>query len=361
MNNYLVLIYAAWFICIVLISFLLNGLFLRFARTLGIRNNPEGVQRWSSMQKPSLGGITFFVIFLLSTASYSIFFPQTTVLLNKSLLGLLGAVTLAFIMGLADDAYNTRPFFKFTVQVLCGVILASTGSSIRLFGNEWLNFALTVIWVVGIMNSINLIDNMDAIAACVSGFVFLEALLMLYISRDFSNVDVIILLGALGALGGFLFYNWHPSRLYMGDTGSQFLGILTAAMGIRYFWNAPDFGANVVPTKQITIVALGFLVPLTDTFSVIVNRLLRGASPFVGGKDHTTHHLSYLGLSDSQVAFALSGISLISMMLIFVVQGTITDWNLVHQLIFGGYILIVAGGLYYITRMKKPGNEKKDE
>ncbi|TND10059.1 MAG: UDP-N-acetylglucosamine:undecaprenyl-P N-acetylglucosaminyl 1-P transferase [Bacteroidetes bacterium] len=361
MNNHLVLIYAAWFICIVLISFLLNGLFLRFARTLGIRNNPEGVQRWSERQKPSLGGITFYVIFLLSTASYSIFFPQTTVLLNQSLLGLLGAVTLAFIMGLADDAYNTKPFFKFTVQVLCGVILISTGTSIHLFENEWMNYVLTVLWVVGIMNSINLIDNMDAIAACVSGFVFLEALLMLYIGKDFGNVDIIILLGVLGTLGGFLYYNWHPSRLYMGDTGSQFLGILTAAMGIRYFWNAPDFGQNVIATKQITIVLLGFLVPLTDTATVIINRILRGTSPFVGGKDHTTHHLSYLGLSDSQVAFALSGISMISMVLIFVVQGTITDWNITHQLIFGGYILAVAGGLFYITRIKKEKNETSDE
>lgn len=361
MNNSLVLIYAAWFICIVLISFLLNGLFLRFARTLGIRNNPEGVQRWSAMQKPSLGGITFYVIFLLSTASYSVLFPQTSVLLNKGMLGLLGSVTMAFIMGLADDAYNTRPLLKLGVQTLCGVVLVSTGTYIHLFDYEWMNYALTIIWIVGIMNSINMIDNMDAIAACISGVILFEALLTLYIGKDFTNVHVLILLGSLGALGGFLFYNWHPSKLYMGDTGSQFLGLLVGAIGIRYFWNSVDFGGHVIHSKQVIVVLLAFLVPISDTTSVVINRALRGQSPFVGGKDHTTHHLSYLGLSDSQVAMALSGISIISMMLIFVVQGTISDWSYTHFAIFAAYALAVGGALFYITRMKKDRDGKNGE
>jgi len=361
MNNHLVLVYAGFFICIVLLSFLLNGLFLRFARTLGIRNNPEGVQRWSAQQKPSLGGITFYVIFLLSTAGYSIFFPQTTVLLNTELLGLLGAVTMAFIMGLADDAYNTRPLLKFGVQALCGVLLIATGTYIHLFANDWLNYALTIVWVVGIMNSINMIDNMDAIAACVSGFVLFGALVLLYINRDFQNVHVLILLGVLGALAGFLFYNWHPSKLYMGDTGSQFLGMLLAAVGIKYFWNSSDLGGQVIPSKQIIVVLLAFLVPIIDTSCVVINRVLRGQSPFVGGKDHTTHHLSYLGLSDSQVALALSGISLIAMTLLFIVQGTVTDWGYGHIAVFGGFILLAAGTLFYITRMKKDKNVTENE
>lgn len=357
MNNHFVLIYAAWFICIVLISFLLNGLFLRFARTLGIRNNPEGVLRWSEQQKPAIGGIIFYVMFLLSMASHSVVFPHSALLMNKEMLGVLGSVTLAFIMGLADDAYNTQPVLKFLVQVLCGVILILTGTYIHLFENDMLNYVLTVFWVVGIMNSINMIDNMDAIAASISCFIILGALLLLYINRDFENIYVLILLGVLGSLGGFLFYNWHPSRLYMGDTGSQFLGLLLAAIGIKFFWNSTDFGGHAIQSKQVVVTALAFVVPLTDTTTVTINRLLKRRSPFIGGKDHTTHHLSYLGLSDSQVAMALSGISIISLMLIFVVQGTITDWGYGHIAFFGAYLLLVSGALYTITRITR----KKDE
>lgn len=353
MNNYLVLIYAGFFVSTILISVLLNGLLLRFAQTLGIRNNPELV-RWSSKQKPSLGGITLYVLFLLSVASYGVFFPGRSILLDSELLGILGAITLAFLMGLADDAYNTRPLLKFSVQVLCGVILVASGLSIRLFEWEPLNVLITLLWVVGIMNSINMLDNMDAITACVSLFILLEALVTLYVTHDASSPLVIILIGVIGALGGFLFFNWHPSKLYMGDTGSQFLGILLAIVGIRFFWNQPDFGGNDHITKRLVVVSLGFLIPFADTFSVVVNRLRRRQSPFIGGKDHTTHHLSYLGLSDSQVAIAFCGISVISMMLIFVVQGTIVNWGWLHIGLFGGFVLLVVGGLYYITRTTKP-------
>jgi UDP-GlcNAc:undecaprenyl-phosphate/decaprenyl-phosphate GlcNAc-1-phosphate transferase len=354
MNNYLVLIYAGFFVAAMLISVLLNGLMLRFAQTLGIRENTDQV-RWNSRQKPSLGGITFYVLFLFSLACYGIFFPgRGMILLDSELLGILAAITLAFLMGLADDAYNTRPLLKFTIQFACGWILIATGQSIHLFEWEPLNIILTLFWVVGIMNSINMLDNMDAITASVTLFILLEALITLYVTHDASSPLVILLIGVIGALAGFLFFNWHPSRLYMGDTGSQFLGILLAIVGIRFFWNQPDFGGTNFVSKRIVITALAFVIPLADTLSVVINRIRRGQSPFVGGKDHTTHHLSYLGLSDSQVALAFCGISLVSMMLIFVVQGTIVNWAWWHALIFGGFAALVIGTLYAITRYSKP-------
>ncbi len=359
MNNDLVLVYSGYFICSIVLAFLLNALFLRFSRTLGIRNSTEHI-RWSSLQKPAVGGISFFVLFLLSIACYAVFFPYRFMPLDKQLLGLLGAVTLAFVMGLADDAYNTKPFLKLFVQILCGVILIATNQRIELFENNYLNNALTIAWVVGIMNSINMLDNMDAITASISAIVLLEALLTLYISHDFFNVHVIMILGVLGALGGFLFFNWHPSKLFMGDTGSQFLGILLATIGIRYFWNSPDFGGNYFNTKQVIVTMLAFLIPICDTTIVIINRIMRRQAPWVGGKDHTTHHLSYLGFSDSQVALAFSGISFVSMMLIFVIQGTIVNWGTKHILVFGGYFAVVFGTLYAVTKYSKQP-QKQDE
>jgi UDP-GlcNAc:undecaprenyl-phosphate GlcNAc-1-phosphate transferase len=352
MTNDLVLIYSGYFICSIILAFLLNVLFLRFSRTMGIRNTTEHT-RWSSMQKPAVGGISFFVLFLLSIACYTVFFPYSRMPLDKKLLGLLGTVTLAFIMGLADDAYNTRPFLKLFVQILCGVILIETDQSIQIFDNDVFNNILTIIWVVGIMNSINMLDNMDAISATVSAIILVEALLTIYINRDFYNVHVIIILGIIGALSGFLFFNWHPSKLFMGDTGSQFLGILLATLGIKYFWNSSDFGHNTFHSKQVIVTMLAFLVPLCDTTIVIINRVFRKKAPWVGGKDHTTHHLSYLGLTDSQVAMTFAGISLISLMLIFVIQGTIVNWSTKHILIFGGYILVVFGALFTVTKVSK--------
>jgi UDP-GlcNAc:undecaprenyl-phosphate GlcNAc-1-phosphate transferase len=360
MNNDLVLIYSGYFICSIILAFLLNALFLRFSRTLGMRGAPELV-RWSSMQKPAVGGISFFVLFLLSIACFGVFFPYRFMPLDKQLLGMIAAVTLAFLMGLADDAYNTKPFLKLFVQILCGVILIGTNQSIRLFESELLNNLLTIAWVVGIMNSINMLDNMDAITASVSVVILIEALLTLYINHDFYNVHIIMILGVIGALGGFLFFNWHPSKLFMGDTGSQFLGILLAAIGIHYFWNNPDFGGNFFHSKQILVTLLAFIIPICDTTIVVINRLMRGQAPWLGGKDHTTHHLSYLGFSDSQVAIAFAGISFVSLMMIFVIQGTIVNWELKHILMFGGYILVVFGTLYAVTKVSKPALKEEDE
>lgn len=351
-GNY-ILIYAGFFIFTIVVALMLNGLFLRFSRNLGIRSEGDLI-RWSPTQKPSLGGITFFFLFLMAIASYSIFFPYKFIPLDKPMLGLLGSVTLAFLMGLADDAYNTRPLLKFLVQCLCGLIVANTGFLINLTANEYLNVAITVFWVVAMMNSINMLDNMDAITALVSLFILLQAFLVLVLSKDYYNAHMIIIIGVSGALLGFLFYNWHPSRLFMGDTGSQFLGIVLAIFGIEYFWNHPDIDQQYIRSKQIICVGIGFLIPIVDTTTVVINRLLKRRSPFIGGKDHTTHHLSYLGLSDSQVAMTYAGISIVSTILIVVIQKSLTTWNWKYMTGFVLYMLIVGGTLYAITRYSKP-------
>jgi UDP-GlcNAc:undecaprenyl-phosphate GlcNAc-1-phosphate transferase len=357
---YLALIYVTYFLWTLIFALLVNGLFLKFAKTLGIRNHSETVIRWSNQSKPALGGFSFFIVFLLSVASYSILpLPgkDNMVLLNKELLGLMGACAIAFLMGLADDAYNTRPLLKFMVQVACGLILVSTGTMIHIFGNETLNAILTVFWVVGMMNSINMLDNMDAITTTVSICIILAALLLLYLNLDYTNIHVIVLLGVLGALCGFLYFNWHPSKMFMGDTGSQFLGIFLAAIGITYFWNTTDTHGEHIQSKQFIVTALSFMIPIIDTTSVVINRLAKGRSPFIGGKDHTTHHLSYLGLSDRAVAMVFAGLSMVSMLFTVIIIKYIDHWSYLHISLFGGYFVIVFAVLFGITRMKR----KKDK
>jgi UDP-GlcNAc:undecaprenyl-phosphate GlcNAc-1-phosphate transferase len=353
---YLAIIYTAYTLWTLAFALLMNGLFLKFARTLGIRNNSDTVIRWSNQSKPALGGISFFIIFLLSIACYSILpIPgkDYAILLNKELLGLMGACAIAFLMGLADDAYNTKPFLKFSVQLACGFLLASTGTMIRIFGIYELNFFLTVFWVVAMMNSINMLDNMDAITTTVSINIILAALLLLYLNHDLSNIHMLMLLGVLGALAGFLYYNWNPSKMFMGDTGSQFLGVFLAAIGITYFWNTPDVHGKMIQSKQFIVTVLGFIIPITDTTTVVINRISKGKSPFVGGKDHTTHHLSYLGLSDRAVALVLAGISFLSMVCTVLIIRYIENWGYIHIALFASWFLLVFVVLFGITRMKK--------
>mgnify|MGYP005989180185 FL=1 len=140
----------------------------------------------------------------------------------------------------------------------------------------------------------------------------------------------------------------------MGDTGSQFLGIFLAIFGIIYFWNNQSVGVNEeAVSKQFVIVLIAFVIPISDTLTVIINRLRRGQSPFVGGKDHTTHHLSYLGLSDRNVAQIFAAIAGVSFILIYVIANVFIIWDISYSLIFGSWFLVVFGTLFGITQLSK--------
>ena len=206
------------------------------------------------------------------------------------------------------------------------------------------------------MNSINMLDNMDAITTSVSIVITLCFILIIFFYKEYTSIHLIVSLGVLSALLGFLYYNINPSKLYMGDTGSQFLGIFLAAMGVKYFWNFTDtglVGIAAYPTKQIIVTLLIFIIPITDTTTVFINRIGKGQSPFIGGKDHTTHHLSYRGLSDRQVALAFTLISLVSLFFIWIIINFLQNWSIFYFILFLCYILGVSGWLYYNTKTTK--------
>lgn len=348
--------FCVFFAACLIFSFLINSLFLKFIKTLGMRNSSETVIRWGSQSKPAIGGISFYIIFLLSIIAYSFFFEKSLYFLNLQFIGILFASTLGFLMGLFDDAYNTKPLIKLFTQITCAIILISTGVYIHIFDYDMLNYAITILWVVGIMNSINMLDNMDAISTIVSISVILTIIVNLFIINDFTNPDLFVLIGILAALIGFLRFNWHPSIFYMGDTGSQFLGALLAAIGVIYFWNRQDSGGIESTSKQIITTLLIFSIPLIDTTTVFIKRLGRGKSPFVGGKDHTTHHVSYLGYNDRQVAWIYIAISVVSMVMTIVAVNCISDWRILHVFIYGSYLLALFIILFYIANL----NIKRD-
>lgn len=356
-NNYYSIVYSTFFLFTVVFSFLINSLFLKFSKTLGIRNNYDGtIIRWGALSKPAMGGISFYIVFLISVASYSFFFNPNHVLHNAQFVGLLLSMALGFLIGLADDAYNTKPMLKFFVQVSCSAILIISGIYINMFSNMYLNYALTVFWVVGIMNSINLLDNMDGITTIVAIAIVEASMLIILMNKDFSNIHLIILVGVLSSLISFLYYNWNPSKMYMGDTGSQFLGVFLAYMGIIYFWNDPYPVTPHSQSKQLVIAVLAFILPLIDTTVVVINRLSLGNSPFVGGKDHTTHSLVYLGLSDKMVAVVFMLLSFLSVFFIFIIKNYFLEWNYTLFLCFAAYFFLLLAFFFYSTRSNKTRN-----
>ena len=297
-------------------SLLVNGLLLRFSKTLGIRNKNDVSIRWSNESKPSLGGISMFASLIFSLIVFSIMFDSKDVFEDQQIVGLISAASLAFLIGIADDAYNTKPILKLIGQIFCGVILVYSGTVIEIFDSLIWNQLCTILWVIIIMNSLNMLDNMDGIAATVSFFILLTCLVVNLLHNGFNfSVLNFIVITQLGCLIGFLKYNIHPSKMFMGDTGSQFLSLLVAFISIHYLWNI-DLTSN----QNLSISwLLGFFITLAaftpaaiDTLTVVINRLRRGKSPMVGGKDHTTHHLVYKGYTEIRVWIYFFGISILS-------------------------------------------------
>jgi len=353
---YLLVAYLFFFIVVLFFSLLINKILLKFSGNLGTRGTVQCQVRFNSQSKPSFGGISFFIIFLLSITALAFVSNENSLFLNFKLLGIIAATTLGFVMGLFDDAYNTRVPVKFLSQICCGLILIVSGTYISVFESNFLNYILTVLWVVGLMNSINMLDNMDAVATLASIFIFLGIFIQNILIQGFPYNQNIVILGIIASLIGFLGFNWPPSKMYMGDTGSQFLGLVLATFSIIFIWDFKEYNRDEIPTKQICGVLMFFAIPIIDTATVSIKRILKGKSPFVGGKDHTTHHLAYLGLSEKQVALVIAVISCISAAL-GVLCLNIHEWTHLYTAIFVGYFLLLFISLFIIANINKDKND----
>ena len=346
-----------------MVAIVCNSLLLHFSRSLGIRNKNDVVVRWSNESKPSLGGVSFFVVFVFTAIAYSIVFNDApNIFQNKKYVGLFVAGSLAFLMGLADDAYNTKPLIKLTVQILCGVIFVATGTTIELFHHGYGDAAITIIWVVIIMNSLNMLDNMDGITGTTVFFILATCIVSSWIIFPFNiNIWILIMISVLGAVVGFLSMNIHPSKLFMGDAGSQFIGLFVAFFGIKFLWNigSSDPGSIHPSWLGLCVTLVAFTPAAVDTLTVVINRLKQGKSPMVGGKDHTTHHLVYAGLSDRRVWLVFVLIGLLSSLLAIMMVHLVSLEAYLPVLFFVVYFLFVFVLLYRNT-LKYPAPEKKE-
>jgi UDP-GlcNAc:undecaprenyl-phosphate GlcNAc-1-phosphate transferase len=174
----------------------------------------------------------------------------------------------------------------------------------------------------------------------ISGVIILAILLFANLQGKLDPFFFITSLGVVAALIGFLFYNWHPSKMYMGDTGSQFLGAFLSAASIHFIWNFRDLNGPAFQIRQFTTPLLVFAIPLIDTTTVSIRRLMRGSSPFVGGKDHITHHLAFLGFKDSTVAFIYLMLSIISAAIIIIIHSMRLETKYANALSIGYFFVL---------------------
>lgn len=335
------------------LSWAMNYFLLKWSKTLGRKNDMDANEiRWSDSYKPALGGISFFFIFLISLVSYY-FYADPGSSDEMFQIGIIAAVSLGFFTGLADDAFNTVPWLKFAAQFFCGVLLVYFDLRIDFFEVFWLDSLLTIFWTISVMNSINMLDNMDGITASISVTILISAAVCAVPYGSSTLFYTLICGGAVAALLGFLLLNWHPSKIFMGDTGSQMIGALLAAVGIAFFWNNDLIIIEHPWYSKIAIVLTAFVVPIGDSLTVTINRLKRGQSPFVGGRDHTTHHLSYAGLSDNKVGLVLLSISGISVLLILGLQFIHANYLNYYITLLFVYPLLSIAFLYSTTIWRK--------
>lgn len=340
-------------VCIIF-SFLINRILLRFIKTLGTRNT-DHLERWSSQSKPAIGGISFYIIFLFTIISFSILFDPEVFFQNQAFLGLLLATSLAFLLGLSDDAYNTQPLLKLATQFFCALLIVSTGNNFNFFENDNINIIISVLWIVGIMNSINMLDNMDGISAITAFFIMVGGGALAYYYTYVNSPDAFLSVGVAGALIGFLFLNKPPAKIFMGDTGSMFLGVIIGYYGLKFIGNIHIYEASMTPYHSLMLLLTTFILPITDTFTVSVNRIMSGSSPMKGGKDHTTHHLVYRGWTEKKVAlfFTITGAVNCIWILIYI-SGTIVEYSWIIYINIL-YVILLSSGLYYNTRAFKDG------
>ncbi len=339
-----------WGLLSVLISIFIGRYLVRNSHRFNFNKSSQDAVRFSSQSKPIYGGVIFFLVFLLSVF-LSLFLCSDESNL-KILFVFLLTGTIGFLVGLIDDLFSPSPLFKFLGQAIVAVILCYMGLVTKVESSSFLTYSITVVWVLGIMNSINLIDNMDAISTTISLLV-LSSITVLLLVLAYSNYTLIITItGVIGALIGFLKYNWHPSRMYMGDSGSQFLGAILATVGILFFWNMEvGITQNISFSKSFWVIVTAFIVPISDTSTVFINRIARGQSPFVGDRGHTTHHLYYLGLSVRQVGLVLGAATLLSSLIAVYMIAYVQEWTMGYNILLAIYNLIIFITLFSITKI----------
>jgi UDP-GlcNAc:undecaprenyl-phosphate GlcNAc-1-phosphate transferase len=346
MNTYLLL-----FVVSTCASLVFTPLMSRTSERFGWVDRPRDRRHVHHNPVPRLGGVAIFAAVLLALATLPFINNLVTQTLRTDgaqLLRVLVPATLIFLVGVYDDFRGTNARVKFTAQALAGLLFCVMGGriealSVPLVGSielhPVLGYALTLLWTVGISNAFNLIDGMDGLGAGASLFAAVVVLVVsLMLGHPLVTVVAVVL---CGSLVGFLPYNFNPASIFLGDSGSLFIGFTLAALSVQGTQKASTAVAIAIP-----LIAFG--VPVADTGISIIRRLIGGKPVFQGDREHIHHMLLARGWSQRRVVLALYGTcALFGLSALFLVNDSGKQRTGLVLLVVGAVIVLAVGRLRY--------------
>ncbi len=305
----------------------------QLAINLGFVDAPAK-RKLHSSPMPLMGGVA---IFIGAAIAASLLLRNVASIRSPQVQGILFASTFMAVTGLIDDRRSLPAYAKFSAQIVACLILILFRVQVSLPLPPWVNYAITILWITGITNAVNLLDNMDGLSAGISAVS--GAFILLIAALNDQYLVGGLAAAALGACLGFLRYNFKPAQIFMGDAGALFLGFLLGILALQLRF---EQNRNLI-TWMIPIFVLS--VPIFDTSLVMFSRIRRGVSPLTAGKDHASHRLVRIGLSQREAVMALYLVAGIGgMIAIF-----LTRAELLEAYVIGAIALIAAA--YAIWRL----------
>ena len=338
-----------------LVSFIITPVVKAFAQKVGAIDVPKDGRRMHDHPIARMGGLAIVLGFMLSV----ILFVDIT----KSMRGMLLGGVIIVVLGIFDDIYSLPAMFKFVVQIVAALVAVLSGNVISVLSNPnifsanpyWdlgvLAIPITVIWIVAITNAVNLIDGLDGLAVGVST---ISSMTLLVIAMAFSEGEVSILMAALaGACIGFMPYNLNPAKIFMGDTGSTFLGFILATVSIQGLFKFPMIISFAVPFLMLGL-------PIFDTAFAFIRRISHGQNPMHADRSHVHHRLIDMGFSQKQAVAVLYMISAILGLsaVVLTTGGPLKAMLLLLALCAAGG---VSARIFMVNNEKKQNEQAEDE
>ncbi|MBS6215507.1 MAG: undecaprenyl/decaprenyl-phosphate alpha-N-acetylglucosaminyl 1-phosphate transferase [Clostridiales bacterium] len=340
-----------------LVALITTPIVKSLARKWGAVDVPKDGRRMHDHPIPRMGGLAIFLGFLLSVILFIPFVQPDG--LGFQLKGMLLGAVIIVVLGILDDIYALPALPKLIVQIVAAVIAVWSGNVIEtisnpnIFSNDlywelgWLSIPVTVIWIVAVTNAVNLIDGLDGLACGVST---ISSMTVLVIALTVAEPTVAVLMACLaGGCIGFLPYNTNPAKIFMGDTGSTFLGYVLAVVSIQGLFKYYTLISFVVPFLMLGL-------PIFDTCFAFIRRIAHGQSPMHADRSHIHHRLIDMGLNQKQavaVLYVISAILGLSAVVLTTI-GSLRAMLLLFAMCIAGsmsIMLVLRGG------EKKPGGE----
>lgn len=351
----MIYLYVIAFVAALMMALLMTPLIKKFAIYVGAVDEPN-FRKVHTKLMPRLGGLAIFIAFI---GGYFIISPAISMMPDfnsNAVWGLLIGGSIIALIGAFDDRFDLTARAKLLGQLIAASVVVSFGLRVELvnipFGEtlninmQWLSILITIVWIVGVTNAINLIDGLDGLAAGVSA---IAAATMMVMALIMGNLTVALLCAVLlGSIIGFLYFNFYPAKIFMGDSGALFLGFCLATLSIL------GFKQTMVVSYIVPLLILG--VPLTDTFFAILRRIVLKQPISVADKGHLHHCLLKLGFGHRNTVLMIYAISAIFGALAIIYSNSQTNqwFSVILILAVLLSIELAAEAIGIISKGKKP-------